>query len=459
MPVLRKTVRRQTGAETPETENQAHAKAAQVFKGVFNIATMVSDFDLRLAHYGAGIQQSADNFDRLLTGVASSSEEISTSTSRIIDANAELSESIGHIAQDAEVLNRNAAQSNEVLAEIGAENHEMRAFSRNMDLSMQELLGVIHKINDAVKGISRISDQTQLLALNASIEAARAGAAGRGFAVVADEIRTMSGTTRQLTSNIDRLLEEVDGASAKSRESVVQTLSSIDKVSGSIETVSGFIAASTETTMHITGRLTEVADTGRLINDSLQESFTALQQVNDDIQRLHGSAEELARISASLSEISQSIGRIETTVSGLAGTSGELVMSRFCGLTNEDFVEVVKNAILAHKAWLETARRMTAEMAVLPIQTDEHKCGFGHFYYSVRPGDPRMAALWDSVESLHHNLHKSGDALMDCIRQGDRACARQIFAQAQQSSSAIVLKFEEMIRLTGEMSLRRETVF
>lgn len=445
--------------EAPETEEQAHVKAAEIFKGIFNIATMVSDFDLRLAHYSREIQESADGFNHMLSGVASSSEEISTATNQIINDNAELSETVSHVAEDADVLNQNALKSNEILAEIQAENAEMRVFSRDMDQSVRELLGVIHKINDAVKGINKISDQTKLLSLNASIEAARAGAAGKGFAVVADEIRTLSETTKQLTTNIDLLLDEVDGASGKSQASVAKTMESIDKVGGSIEAVFNVMDASTKATEHITGRITSVAETGKSINDSLQESFTALEQVNDDIQHLSGSAEELSQISASLSEISKTIGRIEDTVNQLADASGEMVMSRYCGLTNADFVEIVKNAVKAHKAWLETAKGMAAKMEVLPIQTDEHKCGFGHFYYSVRPGNAEMAEIWDSVETLHHDLHKTGDALIDCIKKGDKDCAHRISADAERISTAIVDKFEQMIRLSGELDKRGERVF
>lgn len=443
----------------PETEDQAHRKAAQIFKGIFNIATMVSTFDLELAHYGKKIRESVGSFNQSLTGVASSSEEISTSTSQIIDANSELSETISRIAEDADILNQNAVKSNEVLADIKAENAEMKVFSRNMDQSVQDLLNVIHKINDAVKGINKISDQTKLLSLNASIEAARAGVAGKGFAVVADEIRTLSGTTKQLTSNIDNLLEEMNGASGKSRASVAKTLESIDKVSSSIEAVSGFMATSTETTGHITGRITTVAETGKSINNALQESFTALEQVNDDIQHLHGSAEELSHISTSLNEISQTVARIEDTINHMSDSSGELVTSRYCGISNEDFIEVVKNAVNAHKAWMATAESMAAEMTVLPIQTDEHKCGFGHFYYSVRPENPKMAAIWDSVEGFHHAMHKSGDALIDCIRNGDQQRARGILAEAEKDSTAIIGKFEQMIALTHDMSSNGERVF
>lgn len=465
MPLYEKKIKKQgrlgskKDSGTPETEEGTRRKAAQIFKGVFNIATMVSDFDLKLAYYGRKIRESADGFNQLLTEVASSSEEISTSTSQIINANAELSETISNIAEDADILNRNVVGSNEILADIKAENAEMKVFSRDMDQSVKDLLGVIHKINDAVKGINKISDQTKLLALNASIEAARAGAAGKGFAVVADEIRTLSGTTKQLTSNIDLLLDEMDEASGKSRESVIKTLESIEKVSDSVEAISGFMAASNETTEHITGRITAVAENGKSINDSLQESFTALEQVNNDIQNLHGSAEDLSRISASLGEISQAISRIETTVNQMSGASGEIVMSRYCGLSNGDFIEVVKNAVNAHKAWLETAKTMAADMAVMPIQTDEHKCGFGHFYYSVRPGDKKIAAIWDSVEVLHHTLHKTGDALIDCINKGDRQCAKTIIENAEKSSADIVVKFEQMIQLTEEMNGRGEAVF
>lgn len=453
------------GVKAPHTAakiksaRDANHKAADIFKGVFQIATMVSDFELRLAFLGEKIRGSSNNLSDMFSEVASSSEEISASTSQIVDANAELSDMIGHISQDAVLLNENTGKSNDILDSIKAENLEMMGFSQDMDQSLADLLVVIHKINEAVKGINDISDQTKLLSLNASIEAARAGAAGKGFAVVAEEVRVLSETTKKLTLNIDALLEEMNGASNRSKSSIEKTIDAISRVSGSIESVSGVMATSTEATAHITDRISEAAATSRRISDSLQESSSALESVNNDIQNLSKSADDLKRISNTINEISSSVGKIETKINDMAVDSGEMVGSKLCGLTNDDFIETVENAIKAHSTWVVNVKKMAHEMSIIPIQTDEHKCGFGHFYYAVKPASEKLTELWESVEALHHDLHKLGEVIIAAVKAQDSGRARAKAAEAERLSGAIIETFQKMIKTTREMSAANEFVF
>lgn len=448
----------QSASKVKSARNANH-KAANIFKGVFQIATMVSDFEIRLSFLGAKIKNSANSLSNMFSEVASSSEEISVSTSQIVDSNTELSDMIENISHDAALLNQNTEKSNNILNSIKAENTEMMGFSKDMNQSVIDLLLVINKINEAVKGINDISDKTKLLSLNASIEAARAGAAGKGFAVVAEEVRILSETTKQLTLNIDTLLEEMNSASNRSKSSVEKTINAINRVSSSIENVSGVMATSTDATTNITNRILEAAQTSRRISDSLNESSTALESVNNDIQNLSRSAEDLKQISGAVGEISASVGKIEAKVNDMAIASGEMVNSRLCGLSNEDFIETVENAIKAHTVWMTNVKKMAREMSVIPIQTDEHKCGFGHFYYAVKPSSDKLTALWESVEVLHHNLHKTGDIIISAINAQNSQRAMTNAAEAEKLSNAIIEKFNEMIKIAKEMTTANELVF
>ncbi len=458
-PGVRLTGRKSKIAAKVSRLDPSSKKAAFVFKGVFHIATLISDFDLRLSFFGRKINASSDHLTDMFSKVATYSEEISVSTTQIVSANTELSEVIGRISDDAELLNRNTAQSNEILKCIEEENTEMLVFSKDMTQSVGDLLSVIDKINEAVKGITKISDQTKLLSLNASIEAARAGMAGKGFAVVADEIRDLSETTKKMTLRIDELLTEMNSASNKSKSSVDKTIDSIGRVSGSIETVSGVMADSAAATESITSRIAEAAETSRGISGSLQESSAALESVNNDIQSLSRSAEDLKNISSAIHEISASIGNIEDNVNQLALTSGEMVNSKLCGLSNDDFIETVEKAIKAHGAWMNNVKNMAKNMTVIPIQTDEHKCGFGHFYYAVKPASDKLTVLWDSVEALHHDLHKTGDLIISHIEQNNAGQAMSAANEAEQISGVIFEKFKQMIQLAKDMSHKKEFVF
>ncbi len=430
-----------------------------MLKGAFHIATQISSFDLKLSFFGKEIRRAVEDIRYMSTGVASASEEISTSTAQIVNANAELYGSIDRIAHEAALLRENTGKSSELLLAVKQENADMQLVSQDMEKSVYDLLTVIEKINDAVKSINKISDQTKLLSLNASIEAARAGEAGKGFAVVAEEIRSLSGTTKALTTDIGELLHAINDASNRSKASVEKTACSILSVSGSIQAVSDITLENVQTIGNISERLTSVSATSKEINDSLQESSTALESVNSDLQTLTQSAEELEQVSNSIHEVSAAMGDIEGHVNEVAVLGGKIVNSRRFGLSNDDFVLTVDNAVKAHKVWVLSLKEMAKTMKLTPTQTDEHKCGFGHFYYAVKPCSPQMVGLWEGIEKLHHDLHKKGESVIGFVNQNDSRQAMQAAGEAEQLSAEIIGTFEKMILLAKQMSRSGEAVF
>lgn len=440
-------------------ENAEERNAAYVFKGIFNVASLISDFDLRLAHWGKRINIASDTMSGSSAQAASASEEISVSSAAVSESNIELSETIWNISEVAKLLSDNAKQSNELLQSIKTENAEMTAHSEIMSKNIHSLLEVMDKISEAVKGINRISDQTKLLSFNASIEAARAGSAGRGFAVVADEIRRLSGTTKDLTATVDSLLLQMNSASGQSQKSIKQTLLSIEKVTGSIDTVSVVMEESTRATISINDKIAVAAQTSREISSSLEETSSASQSVSGDIQRLASDAASLKAVSGSIEEMAKAIGGIGDKLHDISQTTGKLVKSKVCGLSNDDFIEMVEKAIEAHRSWVEKLNAMAVKMEVAPIQTDDHKCGFGHFYHSVKPNDWEVEKIWKSVDEIHQKLHKAGEGVIGHINKNRPEDAMTLAHTAELLSVEIIRKFEQMIELAEDMKKKNKTVF
>ncbi|MBR0031397.1 MAG: methyl-accepting chemotaxis protein [Treponema sp.] len=81
---------------------------------------------------------------------------------------------------------------------------------KEMDLRVQKLNSQINEISNSIKSIQEVSELTKLLSFNASIEAARAGAAGKGFRIIANEVKTLSGRTSSISSEIDAKMREIE---------------------------------------------------------------------------------------------------------------------------------------------------------------------------------------------------------------------------------------------------------
>ena len=134
------------------------------------------------------------------------------------------------------------------------------------------------KIGDVVKLIQSIAEQTNLLALNATIEAARAGEAGRGFAVVASEVKSLAGQTAKATTEISEQITAIQAAS----DETVNAIRNVADVIAEIDQIGTAIAAAIE----------EQGSATREIARSVQEAARGTQEVNTNISGVQRAADD-----------------------------------------------------------------------------------------------------------------------------------------------------------------------
>ena len=232
--------------------------------------------------------------------VKTSMEEMNMSVSNISDSATEASRATDEAEKEAqqslEILNQSMAVSQ-------ALNNEIKGASEVIHKLAQDT----QNVNQILDVITSIAEQTNLLALNAAIEAARAGEQGRGFAVVADEVRELASRTSKSTTEIRELLnaltdaasasvESMESASAQAEKNEVfaaQTGESVNKIAGHIQTINGLntqIASAT-------GEQTTVADTVmenvNHMNESIGSTLEALDGIRDVSSSLHTLSDDL----------------------------------------------------------------------------------------------------------------------------------------------------------------------
>jgi methyl-accepting chemotaxis protein len=256
-----------------------HKLADSFEAAVGGIVQSVSSSATELEAAATTLTSTADTTQRLSTVVASASEEASSNVQSVASATDELSASVSEIG-------RQVHESSRIAGEAVKQ-------ADTTDTRIGELSRAAGRIGDVVKLITAIAEQTNLLALNATIEAARAGEAGRGFAVVASEVKALAAQTAKATGDIATQIASMQTATHDS-------VASIKEIGGTI------------------GQMANIAAT---IAAAVEEQGAATQEIARNVQE---AAKGTSQVAANISDVNKGAGETGSASAQVLSSAQEL---------------------------------------------------------------------------------------------------------------------------------------